>query len=86
MYKSGGKKEPPFALGKEQKAVAIAKIKDYAAENFDVELGNLQTEMFLDFLTEKLGPAYYNKGVTDAMAFMNEKVEDLYLLMQDEEG
>jgi len=78
------KKEPPVSLTKEQEEAAVAAIKNYAEENFDIELGNLKTRLFLDFLAECVGVCWYNKGVADAMAAMSEKVEDLYLLMQDE--
>lgn len=77
------KKEDTITLSKEQKTNAIAKIKIYIEENFETEVGNLQTEIFIDFITKNIGAYYYNKGISDSMVFMNEKVEDLYLLMKD---
>ena len=79
------KKEPAIALSKEQKAATTAKIKGYIADNFDVDIGSLQSEIFLDFITENIGIYYYNKAVADTQSFMTDKIEDLYLLMKDEE-
>jgi len=68
-----------------QKDSAIINIKNYVLENYDIEIGNLQAEIFLDFISEHLGAYYYNQGVSDSMTFMVDKVEDFYLLMKDEE-
>ncbi|MCL2841170.1 MAG: DUF2164 domain-containing protein [Defluviitaleaceae bacterium] len=78
------KKVDTIPLTKEQRANGIDKIKEYALEHLDVKLGNLQSEMFLDFITEHFGSYYYNVGIADSMAFMTDKVEDFYLLMKDE--
>ena len=45
-------------------------------------IGSLPTEIFLEYISEKVGPYYYNQGVTDAMQMMTEKTEELYLLMK----
>ena len=79
------KKEPVIVLSKEQKATAAAKIKGYVADNFDTDIGSLQSEIFLEFITDNIGIYYYNKAVADTQAVMSDKIEDLYLLMKDEE-
>ena len=78
------KKKEPFPLTKGQKEKAIVHIKAYVLENYDVEIGNLQAEIFLDFITEHTGAYYYNMGVADSMTFMSDKIEDFYLLVKDE--
>lgn len=72
-------------LTKEQKSSAAAKIKEYMAETFEIEIGDLQAEIFVDYITEHIGIYHYNKAVYDSLSFMTEKAEDLYLLMKDEE-
>lgn len=74
-----------ITLSKEQKTNAAVKIKDYVMENFDIEIGNLQSGIFVDFITNNIGVYYYNKAIADSLSFMTEKAEDLYLLMKDEE-
>lgn len=79
------KKPEAIPLTKDQKSAAAAKIRDYIAENFDVDIGNMQAEFFLEFLTENIGAYYYNKAIADSMVFITDKTEDMYLLMKDEE-
>lgn len=71
-------------LTKEQKTLAADMLKEFLLDSFDVEIGGLQASIMLDFITEKLGPLYYNKAVADAQAFITEKTEDMFLLMKDE--
>lgn len=80
------KKPPTIELSKSETSRAIDRIKDYIQDAFDMDIGNLQASIFIDYLTEHIGPYYYNKGVEDSMRFMNEKTEELYLLMKDTEA
>jgi len=79
------KRDDSVPLTKEQKTAATSKIKEYIQINFNIEIGNLQSEIFLDYITKHIGIYYYNKAVADSLSFMSEKAEDLYLLMKDEE-
>ena len=85
MRKRDNDHGPVIPLTKEQKSKAIDQIKAYMEEQFDIETGCLPVEIFLDYLTETIGICYYNQAVADAMAFITEKTEDMYLLMKDEE-
>ncbi|MCL2592346.1 MAG: DUF2164 domain-containing protein [Defluviitaleaceae bacterium] len=71
-------------LSKEQKESAVYSLKEYVLENFDADIGNLQAEIFLDYITENIGVYYYNKAIADSLSFITEKAEDMYLLMKDE--
>ena len=51
------KKEPAIALSKEQKAAAVTKIKNYIADNFDADIGSLQSVIFLDQWTPFWSPS-----------------------------
>lgn len=64
-------------LSKEVKAGMVSAIKKYFAEERDEELGDLATALILDFITEKLGPEFYNQGVYDSYSYMSERCEDL---------
>jgi len=78
------KQDKAIQLSKEQKSNSATKLKEYIEENFEVEIGNLQAEILLDFITENIGIYYYNKAIEDSLSFMTEKAEELYLLMKDE--
>lgn len=74
--------EKTFTLSKEERADVVENLTEYLDKNLDIELGNLQGELLLDYLSEKIGIYYYNQGVSDSIKMMNEKVEDLYLLIR----
>lgn len=74
--------EKALILSKEERADALESLKEYMEEYLDVELGNLQGELLLDYLSEKIGIYYYNQGIYNSIKMMGEKVEDLYLLIQ----
>ena len=79
------RKEEKIELTKEQKEKAIARIKEYMETEYEIKMGNLRSEFLLDFIAENIGVFYYNRGLADAIQFMSEKVEDMYVLMKDEE-
>ena len=78
------KQEVHIQLSKEQKEQAASKLKKYFMENFEVEIGMLQSEFFIDFISENIGSYYYNKGIEDSLSYMTDKLDDLYLLMRDQ--
>ncbi len=80
--KKSSKKIP---LSKEQTATAVSGLRKYCKDNFDLELGSLEAEMLLDFISEKIAPYYYNSGLADSIALIKEKTEDLYSFMKDEQ-
>lgn len=72
---------PKVELSKEQKRLAIKDIRAYFASEREEEIGDLAAELILDFITEKLGPYFYNQAITDIQKYMSEKVEDMYGFM-----
>ena len=55
-------------------------IKNYFLKERDEDLGDLSATMILDFFTKELAPEFYNQGVYDSYAYMNDKMEDLFSL------
>ncbi len=68
-------------LTPETKREMTAAIKDFFLNERDEEMGDLAANMLLNFITDRLGPEYYNQGVADAQKFISEKADDLYALM-----
>lgn len=64
-------------LTREQRADAVASLKQYFDENMAEPLGDLPAELLLDFVLQEIGPAIYNKAVADASARMASRVSDL---------
>ena len=64
-------------LTKEKRSDMIEALKTYYRKERDEKLGDLAAGLLLDFITEELGPEYYNQGVLDSSRFMQDKTEDL---------
>jgi uncharacterized protein (DUF2164 family) len=71
----------PISLNEAQKAELVAKLQAYFLRERDEELGQLAAMLLLDFVTAELGPTYYNAGIADANAWLQERSDDL-LAMQ----
>ena len=74
------KKNKKLILDKEMNDKAIEAIKKFFKKERDEEIGDLAAILMMDFFTDKLAPIYYNKGIKDAVSYMNESVEDMYEL------
>jgi len=42
-------------------------LSDYCSEHFELELEQFDAEFFVDFVIDKLGPAFYNAGIEEAI-------------------
>ncbi|HHX8488889.1 TPA: DUF2164 domain-containing protein [Vibrio diabolicus] len=74
-------------LERAQKETLATAIQDYMQDELDVEIGQFDSEFLIDFITEKLGPIYYNKGVEDAKSRVERRMlevsEELYEIEQE---
>jgi uncharacterized protein (DUF2164 family) len=75
--------EKTFKFPKEQLEELRAVIKGYFLDELEMEIGDLQADLFIEFLNEHVGKQYYNLGVTDAIAAIKDKTDDLVLLIKD---
>ncbi|UPM53913.1 DUF2164 family protein [Gottfriedia acidiceleris] len=71
-------------LSSDQLKFAINQLQTYFLQERDEELSELSLMLLVDFISQKLGPMFYNKGVEDSQRFMSERVEDLYALLLKE--
>ncbi len=58
-----------------QKALFVAKIKTYFAEELDEEIGQFDAEFLLDFFGDLIGGAYYNQGLQDALGVIESQTD-----------
>ena len=56
----------------------ISHIRDYFSKERDEELGDLASELILDFFVNELGPYIYNQGIEDSYAYIQDKADDLF--------
>ena len=59
----------------EEKASLIGRLQDYCDTELDRELGSFEAQFLLDFISETMGAFYYNRGVYDAQALLQEQLE-----------
>ncbi|MDD2338213.1 MAG: DUF2164 domain-containing protein [Geobacteraceae bacterium] len=64
-------------LSKDVESNLVASIKRYVSENFETDIGDLQSSLFLQFCLEEIGPFAYNQAILDAQVYMQERLMDL---------
>jgi uncharacterized protein (DUF2164 family) len=64
-------------LTKEKKGEMVSAIKNYFLNEREEELGDLASNLILNFIIEELAPEFYNQGVYDSYKYMNDRNEDL---------
>ncbi len=62
-------------FSKDEKQQLTARIRDYFATELNQELGQFDAEFLLDFLSKELGPRYYNRGLHDAQAILQSRID-----------
>lgn len=67
----------PIKLAKDAEERSLASIKRYFEEHMDDEVGDLKAKLLLDFFLEEIGPAVYNRAISDAQAVIQDRVADL---------
>lgn len=62
-------------LTKETREQLARALSRYLKQELDVEVSGFDAQFLLDFVTETLGPHYYNQGLHDAQALIKGKLE-----------
>ncbi len=66
---------PKITFDKDTRAKLVAGLSYYLKDELDLEVKGFDAEFLLDFVTERLGPYWYNQGLHDAQALYREKLE-----------
>ncbi|MBO6895578.1 MAG: DUF2164 domain-containing protein [Roseibium sp.] len=64
-------------LEKDARNRLAEQIKRYMDQELDTEIGNMDAEFLIDFLSESLGGHFYNLGLKDAQALFARKADDI---------
>ena len=56
-------------------SILVKKIKRYFSDELDQEIAQFDAEFLLDFFSREVGPYFYNRGVYDAQALVESKIE-----------
>ncbi|UKE50766.1 DUF2164 domain-containing protein [Xanthomonas translucens] len=80
---------PARVLGREDKARIAERLQRYLREELQQEIDGFEAQFLLDFVAERIGPHFYNRGLQDArtlLATQLDAVDDaLYQLEQPTE-
>ena len=60
-----------------EREALVKKIQLYFHEELDQEIGQFSTEFLLEFFTEEIGPYFYNRGLLDAQAVLEKRVDSI---------
>ncbi|MEM6512405.1 MAG: DUF2164 domain-containing protein [Pseudomonadota bacterium] len=60
-----------------EKAVLVANIQAYFREELDQDIGQFPAEFLLEFFTREIGSVYYNRGLLDAQAVLQKRVDSI---------
>ncbi|ASZ49800.1 DUF2164 domain-containing protein [Vibrio parahaemolyticus] len=74
-------------LERAQKETLASAIQEYMQDELSIEIGQFDSEFLIDFITDKLGAVYYNKGVEDAKVVIERRMlemsDELYEIEQE---
>ena len=76
-------KNTPYPFSKDQQAEIREALKKYFLTELEIEISDLQADLMIRFLDEKVGRYYYNLGVMDTMTAVKEQAENLVLLIKE---
>ncbi len=68
---------PKIEFNKDEKAILVQKIQMYFREELDQDIGQFPAEFLLDFFSEEFGAIYYNRGLFDAQAVLQKRVDSI---------
>lgn len=61
----------------EQRGAMVAKLQSYFEAELEQELEQFDAEFLLDFFAENIGAHFYNRGLHDARAIFESRVESI---------
>ncbi|OZG72276.1 hypothetical protein BTA51_16175 [Hahella sp. CCB-MM4] len=64
-------------FSKEEKDILVKNIQAYFREELEQDIGNFDAQFLLDFFSEKIGPYFYNRGLYDAQAVLEKRLDSI---------
>ena len=75
---------PTIEFSKDEKDLLAKKLQEYCRAELDSDIGQFDALFLLDFISEEIGGFFYNRGLYDAQALLEKRVEaiseDIYAL------
>ena len=67
---------PEITFSKQEKEIITNKVKLYFREELEQDIGQFDEQFLLDFFAEEIGVYFYNRGLYDAQAILERRLED----------
>ena len=64
-------------FSKDETEILTRKIQLYFNEELDQDIGQFPAQFLLEFFSEEVGPYFYNRGLTDAQAVLEARMESI---------
>ena len=64
-------------FSKDEREIIVRKIQLYFREELNQSLGQFDAEFLLNFVVEELGVYFYNRGLYDAQAILERRLESV---------
>lgn len=61
----------------EEREAICRRIQMYFSEELEQDIGQFDAGFLLDFFAEEIGPFFYNRGLYDAQAMLESRMENL---------
>jgi uncharacterized protein (DUF2164 family) len=68
---------PASVLGREDKARIAEQLQRYLRDELQQEIGGFEAQFLLDFVAERIGAHFYNRGLQDARSQLTTQWEAL---------
>ena len=56
---------------------AVASLSRYCTDELELELSDIQVRALLGFVLTEIGPSIYNAAISDAQAFLRDRLGDM---------
>ena len=77
------KEEDAISLDKAQRHQAVLALQEWFHTEREEEIGGLQADMLVDMILKKIAPMIYNAAIADMQRFMQEKIEESFILLKE---
>lgn len=67
----------PITLDKPIRDALARRLATHLKDELDVEIGGMDAMLLLDFISQTIGPHYYNQALYDARAHLHARMETL---------
>jgi len=66
-----------ISFTRDEREIICRKIQLYMREELDQEVGQFEAGFLLDFFAEEIGTFFYNRGLYDAQAILETRLENI---------